>query len=79
MNCGLFGLFGIVSVMITSFLDRKFTVKCRSGSNDTGPGSEILWSELMSEENETLLEKKKAIDTKLGSSNFISLLEILIS
>ena len=48
------------------------------GSNNAGPGSNILWPELiLSEGKETLLEKKKANDSKLGY-NFL-LLEIFIS
>ena len=40
------------------------------GSENAGPGNDILWLELMSEVKETLLEKKKANGTMLGS-NFI--------
>ena len=40
------------------------------GSDNAGPGSNILWPELMSEGKETLLEKKKANGTIFGS-NFI--------
>ena len=40
------------------------------GSDNAGPGSDILVPELMSEGIETLLEKKKAYGTMLGS-NFI--------
>ena len=47
------------------------------GSDNAGPGSDILGPELMSEGIETLLEKKKANGTMLGS-NFI-LSEIFIS
>ena len=47
------------------------------GSDNTGPGSEILWPKLMSEEKETLLDKKKVNDTMWGS-NFI-LSEMFIS
>merc|ERR1711954_354929 len=59
--------------------------KCRSlevimqvpGSDNAGPGSDILGLELMSEGIETLLEKKKASGIMFGS-NFI-LSEIFIS
>ena len=47
------------------------------GSDNAGPGSDILGLELMSEGIETLLEKKKANGIMFGS-NFI-LSEILIS
>ena len=47
------------------------------GSDNTGPGCDILWLELMSEGKETLLEKKKTNNTMLGS-NFI-LCMILVS
>ena len=47
------------------------------GSDNAGPGSDILVLELMSEGIESLLEKKKANGIMLGS-NFI-LSEILIS
>ena len=40
------------------------------GSDNAGPGSDILWLELMSEGKETLIEKKKANGTILGS-NFV--------
>ena len=40
------------------------------GSDNAGPGSDILVPELMSEGIETLLEKKKAYGTML-ESNFI--------
>ena len=33
------------------------------GSDNAGPGSDILWSEFMLEGKETLLEKKKANST----------------
>ena len=47
------------------------------GSDNAGPGSDILGLELMSEGIETLLEKKKANGIMFGS-NFI-LSEIFIS
>ena len=47
------------------------------GSDNAGPGSDILWLELMSEGKETLLEKKKVNGIMLGS-NFI-LSDIFIS
>ena len=47
------------------------------GSDNAGPGSDILGLESMSEGIETLLEKKKASGIMLGS-NFI-LSEIFIS
>ena len=40
------------------------------GSDNAGPGSDILWPELMSEEKETLLEKTKANCT-IFKLNFI--------
>ena len=40
------------------------------GSDNAGPGSDILWSEFMLEGKETLLEKKKANGTILGSILF---------
>ena len=47
------------------------------GSDNAGPGSDILGPELMSEGIETLLEKKIANGIMLGSNFFLS--EILIS
>ena len=47
------------------------------GSDNTGPGREILWPKLMSEEKETLLDKKKVNGTMLGSKFILS--EIFIS
>ena len=47
------------------------------GSDNAGPGSDILGLELMSEVIETLFEKKKANNIMFGS-NFI-LSEIFIS
>ena len=44
------------------------------GSDNAGPGSDILWPELMSEGKETLLEKKKANDTKMGSNFILSII-----
>ena len=47
------------------------------GSDNAGPGSDILGLELMSEGIETLLEKKKANGKMLGSNLIFS--EIFIS
>ena len=44
------------------------------GSNNAGPGSDILWLELMSEGKETLIEKKKANGTMLGSNFILSII-----
>ena len=38
------------------------------GGNNAGPGSDILWLELMSKGKETLLEKKKVNGTMLRSN-----------
>ena len=43
------------------------------GSDNSGPGSDILWPELMLEGKETLLEKKKANRTMLGSNFILSI------
>ena len=44
------------------------------GSDNAGPGSDILWQELMLEVKETLLEKKKANGTVLGSNFILSII-----
>ena len=43
-------------------------------SDKSGPGSDILWPELMSEGKEALLEKKKANVTILRSNFILSIL-----
>ena len=47
------------------------------GGDNAGPESDILWPELMSEEKETLLKKKKANATIFVSDYILS--EIFIS
>ena len=42
-------------------------------SDNAGPGSDIFWPELMSEGKETLLVKKKANRTMLGSNFILSI------
>ena len=44
------------------------------GSDNAGPGSDILCPELMSEGKETLLEKKKPNGTMLGSNFILSII-----
>ena len=44
------------------------------GSDNAGPGSDILGPELMSEGIETLLKKKKANGTMLGSNFILSII-----
>ena len=44
------------------------------GSDNTGPGSDIWWPELMSEGKETLLEQKKVNGTVLGSNFILSII-----
>ena len=44
------------------------------GSDNAGPGRDILGLELMSEGIETLLEKKKANSTMLGSNFILSII-----
>ena len=44
------------------------------GSDNAGPGSDILWPELMSEGKKTLLEKKKANGTILWSNFILSMI-----
>ena len=44
------------------------------GSDNAGPGSDILWLELMSEGKETLLEKKEANGTIFGSRFILSII-----
>ena len=44
------------------------------GSDNAGPGSDILWLELMSEGKETLLEKKKVNGTMLESNFILSII-----
>ena len=44
------------------------------GSDNAGPGSDILWLELMSEGKETLLEKKKENGTMLRSNFILSIM-----
>ena len=45
--------------------------------DNAGPGNDILWPELMSEGKETLLEKKKANGTMLGSNFFLRIASFL--
>ena len=44
------------------------------GNDNAGPGCVILWPELMLEGKETLLEKKKANGTMLGSNFILSII-----
>ena len=44
------------------------------GSDNAGPGSDILWPELMSKGKETLLKKKKGNSTRLGSNFILSII-----
>ena len=44
-------------------LNKNEVIMQLPGGDNVGPGSDILWPELMSEERETLLEKVKANST----------------
>jgi len=44
------------------------------GSDNAGPGSNILWPELMSAGKEMLLEQKKINGTMLGSNFILSII-----
>ena len=49
------------------------------GSDNAGHGSHILWPELMSDGKETLLEKKEANSTILGSNFILSIIFSFLS
>ena len=44
------------------------------GSDNAGPGSNILWPKLMSAAKEMLLEQKKVNGTMLGSNFILSII-----